>query len=199
MLKEIRIAGFGGQGVILSANVMGRACALYSDGFATMMQSFGPEARGGAASATLVLSDEPVLYPYVGKLDVLVVMSQEAYTRFAAEVKPGGYMLVEEDLVRLSGIEGDCKVFSIPATRLAEELGKKMILNVVMVGFAAAVTKVVDPEACKKAVADLVPSRFRDLNLSAFDKGYEYGYKLVNCGVEKTESGHAVEPVESIS
>jgi 2-oxoglutarate ferredoxin oxidoreductase subunit gamma len=164
-----------------------------------MMQSFGPEARGGAASATLVLSDEAVLYPYVSKLDILVVMSQEAYTRFAADVRPGGFLLVEEDLVRLSGIEGDCKVFGIPATRLAEDLGKKMILNVVMVGFASAVTKAVDPEACKKAVADLVPPRFRELNLAAFDKGYEYGCKLVNCGVEKAETGHTVEHVESVS
>jgi 2-oxoglutarate ferredoxin oxidoreductase subunit gamma len=199
MLKEIRIAGFGGQGVILATNILGRACALYEDGHATMMQSFGPEARGGAASATLVLSDEAVLYPYVSKLDVLVVMSQEAYTRFAPEVRAGGLLLVEKDLVRLSGVEGDCKVFGIPATRLAEELGKKMILNVVMVGCLAALTGVVQAESCKKAVADLVPPRFRDLNLSAFDKGFEYGGKLAQGTLEKAESGATVEPVESIS
>jgi len=86
-LTEIRIAGFGGQGVILSATVIGKALAIFEGGHATMTQNFGPEARGGAASAQLILSDTPVLYPYVTGLDFLVVMSQEAYTRFAPELK----------------------------------------------------------------------------------------------------------------
>ena len=174
-LTEIRIAGFGGQGVILSAVVLGKAASIYENGFATMTQNFGPEARGGACSAQLVVSDAPVLYPYVTQPDIMVIMSQEAYNRFAHELKPAGLLIIEEDLVRVSDLKGDPKVYAIPATRFAEELGKRMVLNSVMVGFFTAVTKLLGAEAVRKAVADSVPPAFRELNLKAFEKGFEYG------------------------
>jgi 2-oxoglutarate ferredoxin oxidoreductase subunit gamma len=174
-LTEIRVAGFGGQGVILSAIVLGKAASIYQNGFATMTQNFGPEARGGACSAQLVLSDAPVLYPYVTRPDILVVMSQEAYNRFAPELKPEGLLIIEEDLVRVSDLKGDPKIYAIPATRFAEELGKRMVLNSVMVGFFTAVTKLLSADAVRKAVADSVPPSFRELNIKAFDKGFEYG------------------------
>ncbi len=187
MLTEIRIAGFGGQGVILSATIIGKAACIFEDGYATMTQAFGPEARGGSSSAQVILSDQPVLYPYVTRPDVLVVMSQEAFTRFAPEVKPGGILIVEEELVRLTELPRAVKVYGVPATRLAEELGKKMVLNVVMVGFFGAVTGLVEPDALRRAVADSVPSAFRDLNLAAFDKGFEYGLRKSPSGVEHGE------------
>ena len=89
-LTEIRLAGFGGQGVILSAIVLGKAASIHQGAFATMTQSFGPEARGGACSAQLIVSGTPVLYPYVTRPDILVVMSQEAYGKFVPELKDGG-------------------------------------------------------------------------------------------------------------
>jgi len=174
-LTEIRIAGFGGQGVILSAVVLGKAASIYENGFATMTQNFGPEARGGACSAQLILSDSPVLYPYVTQPDIMVIMSQEAYNRFAQDLKPGGLLIIEEDLVRVSNLNRDKKIYSIPATRFAEELGKRMVLNSVMVGFFTAVTKLLSADAVRKSVADSVPPSFRDLNLKAFEKGFEYG------------------------
>ncbi|HYW40905.1 MAG TPA: 2-oxoacid:acceptor oxidoreductase family protein [Terriglobales bacterium] len=174
-LTEIRLAGFGGQGVILSAIVMGKAASIYQGAFATMTQNFGPEARGGACSAQLVLSDSPVLYPYVTVPDILVVMSQEAYVRFGSELKDGGIMIVEQDMVRVSDLKQGIKVYSIPATRIAEELGKRMVLNSVMVGFFTAITQLLDPDAVRKAVADSVPSSSRELNLKAFERGLEYG------------------------
>ncbi len=174
-LTEIRIAGFGGQGVILSAIVLGKAASIYQGAFATMTQNFGPEARGGACSAQLVLSDSPVLYPYVTLPDILVVMSQEAYVRFGSELKDGGIMIVEQDMVRVSDIKKEIQVYSVPATRIAEVLGKRMVLNSVMVGFFTAVTNLLHPDAVRKAVADSVPPSFRELNLKAFEKGLEYG------------------------
>jgi len=174
-LTEIRIAGFGGQGVILAASVLGKAASIYQNAFATMTQNFGPEARGGACSAQLVVSDSPVLYPYVTNPDILVVMSQEAYSRFVPELKDGGILIVEQDLVRVDELKGDIKVYSVPATRFAEELGKRMVLNSVMVGFFTAVTHLLDADAVRKAVADSVPSSFREINLKAFEKGFEYG------------------------
>jgi 2-oxoglutarate ferredoxin oxidoreductase subunit gamma len=177
-LTELRIAGFGGQGVILSAVVLGKAASIYENGFATMTQNFGPEARGGACSAQLVISDSPVLYPYVTRPDIMVIMSQEAYNRFASELKPGGVLIIEEDLVRVSDLKGDLKVYSVPATRFAEELGKRMVLNSVLVGFFTAVTKLLSADSVRKAVADSVPSASRELNLKAFDRGLVYGNSM---------------------
>jgi 2-oxoglutarate ferredoxin oxidoreductase subunit gamma len=183
-LTEIRIAGFGGQGVILSAIVIGKAASILDDGFATMTQSFGPEARGGACSAQVIIDSKPVLYPYVTNPDVLIVMSQEAYTKFAPELKPGGTLIVEQDLVKISGLSSAGKVYSAPATRIAEELGKRMVLNIVMVGFTAAVTNLIDRDALRKAVGDSVPPSFRDLNLKAFDRGYDYGMEALQTSQE---------------
>jgi 2-oxoglutarate ferredoxin oxidoreductase subunit gamma len=177
-MTEIRIAGFGGQGVILAAIVVGRAATIEQGIYATMTQNFGPEARGGAASAQVIVSDEPVAYPYVAQPDILVVMSQEAYTRFSPDVKPGGMLIVEQDLVRVADLPAGIRVFSVPATRLAEELGKRMVLNIVMVGFMGAVAGILPHDALRKAVLDAVPESFRELNARAFDRGYQYGVDL---------------------
>ena len=198
MLKELRIAGFGGQGVILSSIAVGRATTLYEGNYATMIQSFGPEARGGAASATLILSTDPILYPYVSRPDILVVMSQEAYTRFTPELKEGGLLLVEQDLVHLDNLADGRRVHSVPATRIAEGLGKKMVLNIVMTGFLCAIGQVVGHEALRKAVAELVPARFRDLNLEAFEKGYEFGLTLTTPNPSQDDVDAALMSLESM-
>ncbi len=181
-LTEIRIAGFGGQGVILSAIVLGKAASIHQGAFATMTQNFGPEARGGACSAQLVLSDTQILYPYVTRPNILVAMSQEAYVRFGSELKDGGILIVEQDMVRVSDLKREIQVYSVPATRIAEELGKRMVLNSVMVGFFTAVTKLLEPDAVRKAVADSVPASSRDLNLKAFERGFEYGTTALTAG-----------------
>ena len=186
-LSEIRISGFGGQGVILSAIVLGKAGCIFENGYSTMTQSFGPEARGGACSAQVILSNQPILYPYVTRPDVLVTMSQEAYSLFTPELKQDGILIIEQDLVRVEKLPPGVRVYGVPATRLAEELGKRMVLNIVMVGFFASVTNVLDPEAIRQAVADSVPEAFRELNLKAFDKGFEYGTKHLSAGIEKEE------------
>jgi 2-oxoglutarate ferredoxin oxidoreductase subunit gamma len=179
-VTEIRFAGFGGQGVIMMATVIGKAACIYENGYSTMTQAFGPEARGGAASAQLVLSDKPILYPYVNEPNVLVVMAQEAFTKFAPEVRGDGILIVETDLVHLtSAVKPGVRVFGVPATRLAEQLGKKMVLNIVMTGFFTAVTGLLQAESVKKAVLDSVPSHSRDLNMKAFASGFEYGQKML--------------------
>ncbi|MGA7056446.1 MAG: 2-oxoacid:acceptor oxidoreductase family protein [Terriglobales bacterium] len=187
-LTEIRLAGFGGQGVILSAIVLGKAASIFQGAYATMTQNFGPEARGGACSAQLVLSESPILYPYVTHPDIMVILSHEAYVRFGSEVKEGGILIVEQDLVRVSDVSKSVKVYSIPATRIAEELGKRMVLNSVMVGFFTAVTQLLEPDAVRKAVADSVPKNFRDLNLQAFEKGFEYGATALNTNANPSDA-----------
>ncbi len=172
--REIRIAGFGGQGVILAGMVIGRAATIFDNMHVTLTQSFGPEARGSAASASLIVSPEPILYPYPTRLDVLVAMSEEAYTRFVPELEPGGLLLYEQDLVNFEPASPDIQAFGIPATRFAEELGKKLVLNMVMVGFLVGVTGLVTPEAARQSIADSVPPGTEALNTAAFDKGFEY-------------------------
>jgi 2-oxoglutarate ferredoxin oxidoreductase subunit gamma len=196
-VTEIRIAGFGGQGVILSAIVIGKAGCIYQDGYSTMTQAFGPEARGGACSAQVILSDSPVLYPYVTRPDILVVMSQEAYTLFSPQLKDDGILIIEEDLVRIGEHPAGTRIYSVPATRIAEELGKKMVLNIVMVGFFAAVSQTVDPDAMRQAVAASVPEAYRELNLKAFDRGFEYGAKELTELIVKQDSHVAVGALET--
>ena len=195
-LTEIRISGFGGQGVILSAIVIGKAGCIFEHGYSTMTQAFGPEARGGACSAQVILSNEPILYPYVTRPDILVTMSQEAYSLFAPQLKEDGILIIEQDLVRIDKLPAGVRVYSLPATRLAEELGKRMVMNIVMVGFFGAVTELLNPDALREAIADSVPPAFRELNLKAFDKGFEYGTKHLSGEVEKDDQPIEVATLE---
>jgi 2-oxoglutarate ferredoxin oxidoreductase subunit gamma len=170
---EIRITGFGGQGVVLAGHIIGRACAIHAQLDATMIQSFGPEARGSACSATLAISEGEVLYPYITRPDILVAMSSEGYEKYRRELKDDGILLYEQDLVRPT-VGDDQKALGIPSTRIAESLGRKIVQNIVMVGFFAAVTDLVSHEALREAVKHSVPAGTEDLNLAAFDRGYEY-------------------------
>ncbi len=181
--SEIKIGGFGGQGVILTGIIIGRAASIYDDKFATMTQAFGPEARGSACSSQVIVSNDVILYPYVTHPDVLVVMSQEAYTKFSPAMASDGLLLYEEDLVNPKDLPSGIRAFGIPATRFAEELGRKMVLNIVMTGFFTAVTGLIDPEAMRAAVKASVPRGTEDLNLRAFAKGFEHGQSLVPDGV----------------
>ncbi len=142
--KEIKVGGLGGQGVILAGMIVGRGASIYDTKHATLTQAFGPEARGSACSAQVIVSDDPVEYPYVIHPDILVVMSQEACSRFAPDMSPDGILLYESDLVNPDWVcpEG-VKKFGIPSTRLAEELKRRMVANIVMVGFFASITELI--------------------------------------------------------
>ena len=178
MTTEIKFGGFGGQGVILAGIIIGRAASILDHKYATLTQSFGPEARGGACSAQVIISDDKILYPYVTRPKILVALSQEACNRFLPEVADNAMIIVEEDLVRPKGSKPGMKIFAIPATRFAEEIGPKMILNIVMVGFFTAVTKLVSFKSVRETVKSSVPLGTETMNLMAFDRGYEYGQTL---------------------
>jgi 2-oxoglutarate ferredoxin oxidoreductase subunit gamma len=174
---EIRLTGFGGQGIILSGYIIGKAAAIHDKKQATFTQSYGPESRGGACSAQVIIADEPVSYPHLIAPSILVVMSQEAYNKYAPTLSAGALLIVDEDLVETGDIASDVKLLSVPATRLAEELGRKIVANIVMLGFFAAVTDVVSVEAMREAILSSVPKGTEGLNLKAFQKGYEYGQR----------------------
>ena len=169
---EIRITGFGGQGVVLTGHIIGHACAVNAGMHATMIQSFGPEARGSACSTTLAVSDAEVLYPYIGRPDVFVVMSAEGYDKYRDELKDDGTLIYEKDLVKARIKEGQPS-FGVASTRIAETLGRAIVQNIVMLGFFTAVTKIVPKEAMREAVAHSVPAGTEELNLRAFDAGWD--------------------------
>jgi len=170
---EIRVTGFGGQGVVLFGHIFGRACAIHAGMHATMIQSFGPEARGSSCSATLVVSDDEVLYPYISRPDIFVAMSAEGYDKYRGELADGGTLIFEQDLVEASE-EDRANSYSVPSTRIAEQIGRAIVQNIVMLGFAAAAVRLVPKEAMRKAVADAVPAGTEELNLMAFDAGWEH-------------------------
>lgn len=175
---ELRLSGFGGQGIILAAYVIGKAAAVVEGRHATLNQAFGPEARGSACSAQVVLSDEPVSYPYVREPEILVAMSQDAYRIFVDEVREGGLVLIDDSLVTPKSSKRH-RTLGVPATRLAEELGRRIMANMVMVGFFTAVTGIIGPEAAAESVASSVPTGSQEVNLEAFERGLAHGYACI--------------------
>lgn len=179
---EIRLSGFGGQGIIRMGLILGRAVSIFDNRNATLTQSFGPEARGGACSAQLVVSDQPVLYPYLTRPEILVAMSQEAYDKFEPELAPDGILLIEEELVRAHPPRDQIRQYGIAATRLGEQLGNRMYANMVMLGFMNAIARIVPQEALRRALDGMVPSRLLPQNLAALEKGYEIGLAKITPG-----------------
>jgi len=176
---EIRVGGLGGQGVILCGQIIGRAAAIYSGKHATLIQAFGPEARGSACSAQVTISDDEIGYPYVTHPDILVVMSVDAYAQFAPQLRPGGLLLHEQELIAVDNrLPAGVRALGVPATRFAEELGRRLVLNIVMVGFFAGTTGLLEFGAVERAVRDSVPKGTEDLNLRALRKGHEYGLEV---------------------
>ncbi len=170
---EIRITGFGGQGVVLSAYIVGRACSINGGKHATMIQSFGPEARGSACSASLVIEDDEVLYPYIRRPSFLVALSSEGYEKYKDELADDGTLVYEAELVTPTPRQGQ-KMLGIQSTRIAEELGRSIVQNIVMLGFFTAASQVIGVKEMRAAVEASVPSGTTELNLKAFDAGVKH-------------------------
>jgi len=179
MRIEVRLAGFGGQGIIRAGLMLAMAACIHSDKNAVQTQSYGPESRGGSCKSEVVISDEEIDYPKVVEPDVLVVMSQEAFNMYADTLKPNGTLLLDSDMVPRREFKGNAHVFTVPSTKIAEELGKAIVANVVMLGALVAITDITTPEAFKNSLLSNIPKGTEKLNLTAFEKGYEYGKKLL--------------------
>lgn len=177
---EIKLAGFGGQGIALMGSIIGKASQLYADKFAVWTQSYGPESRGGASSSDVVIDDHEIDYPYTeaGEVDILVVMSKEAYNKFIKNLKINGKFFYDPDMLSTDDKAKTLTdaVFAIPATSLAEELGFRMVANVVMLGFVTrhALQDIIPADSMRNAILSSVPPKFRDMNDKAFETGYSY-------------------------
>jgi len=175
---EIRLSGFGGQGIITAGYILGKAAALFDQRNVTLTKSYGPESRGGACSAQVIIADEEINYPHLTEPELLAAMSQEAYAKYIGELGSGGLLLIDEDLVKLDHPCDDIQICAIQATRIAEsELDRKIVANIVMLGFLAANTDVVSCEGLQKSVLSSIPKGTEELNIQAFEKGYEYGIR----------------------
>ncbi len=172
MRHEIRFSGFGGQGIILSAVIIGRAAVMYDNKFAVQTQVYGPEARGGASMSQVVIDDEQILYPKVAVPDIYVIMSQEGFEKYGASAQESAIMLIDSTLVHS---RPKCKYIEVPATGEAKANLKVIVANIVMLGALVAATHVVSEESLKKAILDSVPKGTEDLNLKAMQLGLELG------------------------
>jgi 2-oxoglutarate ferredoxin oxidoreductase subunit gamma len=172
MRTEIRIAGFGGQGVVLAGRLLGES-AILEGKRAVQTQSYGPESRGGAARSEVVVSDEEIDYPKVIKADILVALSQPAFDKYNPAVKEDGRIIVDSDLVE----SNDERILSVGFAKTADVVGKRVVANSVMLGYLVASTGVVALESMEKIIRENVPAHTVELNLEAFRKGIELAKK----------------------
>jgi len=185
--KEIIFTGFGGQGIVLAGRILGEAAVLGDGKESTLVQSYGPEARGGACSAEVIISQSPIHYPNVRHPDILVCMSQSGYDKFIVLLKDEGTLLIDQDLVQ--NPDRDRDFFPIPSTRMAEELGRKMMANIIMLGFFTAITGAVSLDAARSAVLRSVPKGTEKTNETAFSRGCDYGLSLLKGRQKKAIKG----------
>ncbi len=168
---ETRFAGFGGQGILFAGITLGRAACLYAGKHATQTQSYGTEARGGASRCDVVIDDQEVDYPGVTSPDIFVAFSQEAYDKLASGTKKGGRLFYDPDLVKPGDLEA-VEQRPIPATKVAmENLGDKVVANVVMLGAVVAGTRIIDMDILKQCIKETTPAKRLETNLKALDQG----------------------------
>lgn len=176
---EIRLAGEGGQGMILAGIILAEAAAIYDQKNAVQTQSYGPESRGGASKAEVIISNAEIDYPEVILADVLVALSQEACDKYAHNLKKDGLLIVDSEKV---GRVPMTSAIKLPITRLAEEVtGKTITANVVVLGLLVGMTGIVSREAIEKAVIARAPRGTEKLNRKALDAGFaEAAKRAVN-------------------
>jgi 2-oxoglutarate ferredoxin oxidoreductase subunit gamma len=168
--QEVRFAGFGGQGLLLAGIILGKAACLYAGKQAAQTQSYGTEARGGASQCNVVIDEKEITYVGVVNPDVFVVMSQEAYDKLIGEIKEGGVVFYDSDLVRIKENPG-ARQIPVSSNSAAKDLGRQMVANVVMLGAMVEGTKILNADQVKACLKESVPPGTEGLNLKAFDVG----------------------------
>lgn len=172
MRREIRITGMGGQGAITITRVLGRAAALYDDQEVAVTEDYSPYITGGWSRGDIVISEEPIDYPRISSLDGLLTMYQNGLDSNAAMVKPEGVIVAERRLVDSSCDRSGKRIMSLPAMSTAESLGRKVLMNVVLLGSLVATTSAVSVESIQRAVTEEFP-KYSELNLRALNAGFD--------------------------
>lgn len=176
---EIRLGGLGGQGVIKSAVIIGEAASIYDGKEAVQTASYGPESRGSACKAEVIISDTPVDYPLVLTPQIMVALSNDAFQKYKGDLREGAIAIIDSDLVKAGKIKAGIQVYQVPAAATAHQvLENPLVTNVVMLGAFTAITKSVTPDAMRKAIANAFP-KYRELNLRAFEEGIKLGQEAM--------------------
>ena len=172
--QRITLCGMGGQGIILSAVILGTAAVTKAHKYAVQTQSYGSEARGGQCQAELIIDGKPINSPVVQEKDLLVAMFQEAYEKYSDTLSTDGILVYDPDLVLQLTDRPCAHRFAVPATQIAVDLGNRMAANMVMLGFLSQALHVVNQEELKDTIRENVSSRFVDMDLLAVDAGIAY-------------------------
>jgi 2-oxoglutarate ferredoxin oxidoreductase subunit gamma len=173
--STVKIAGFGGQGVVLASVILGRSAIL--DGkYVTQTASYGSESRGGECKAEIVISDNPIDYPLVDNVQTLVIMSQPALSKYVNDLVDGGNLIIDPDMIRTLPQQLNITIVQVPAAKTADKLGRRIFENIVMLGALQAKTKIVSEGSLLTAIRENVPSSTIDSNLAAAHEGM----KIVN-------------------
>lgn len=184
MRKDIRIAGFGGQGILMCGIVIAKTASLLDDMYAVQTQSYGPEARGGASRTEVVISDEQIDYPKVESPEIFVAMSHEALLKYIGDIKENAILIIDPDLVYEDEIKDiidqkNLVFYKSHATDVADKvIGKKIVANIVMLGSFVSATGLISEESTKKAILDSVPPGTEEMNLKAFEEGMKIVEKV---------------------
>ncbi|HEX5643309.1 MAG TPA: 2-oxoacid:acceptor oxidoreductase family protein [Thermoleophilia bacterium] len=187
---EIRCSGSGGQGILLAAAIIAEAAAALGKRV-VQTQSYGPEARGGASKAEVIVSDEPIDYPEVRRPDVSLVLSQAAYEKYAVDTRPGGLLIYDSGLVEVDPDDLSLVRCGLPFTQVAtDELGKTVVTNIIAVGALARISEVLPAVAVRNAVLNRVPAKFKELNGRAYDLGLRLGEGAVAMLADSSATGN---------
>jgi 2-oxoglutarate ferredoxin oxidoreductase subunit gamma len=176
-MSRVRLvfSGSGGQGLITAAIILAEAAVIHEGKNATQSQSYGAAARGGGTRSDIIISDVDINFPEVTQPNVLVCLTQEAYTTYSSIIRPGGVLLTDSRFVQTTR-KVDAKQVELPMYEtVMEEIGKPVVFNICVLGALIGITEVVRPKSVMAAVADKVPRDFLDLNNRAFDLGLELG------------------------
>ncbi|HHT51449.1 MAG TPA: 2-oxoacid:ferredoxin oxidoreductase subunit gamma [Eubacteriaceae bacterium] len=167
--KEIRLSGSGGQGIILMGIILAEAAIMNGDN-AIQSQSYGPEARGGASRAEVIISEGEIDFPKVRKPDILLSLTQEAFNKYIVDLKDGG-IVIADDKVKIEDSD-KFQLYQVPIMSTTNDVLKKpMVANIVALGAFNKITKLVDEEMLRKAILNRVPKGTEDLNIKAFNMG----------------------------
>ncbi len=176
MTTQILIAGFGGQGILFSGKLLAYK-ALSEGKELSWLPSYGPEMRGGTASCSVTISDEPVGSPIIDHPDVLIVMNLPSLDKYEDTVKPGGMIFVDSTLIGREVKRTDVKAFYIPSTKIAQDMGAGNLANIVLLGKVLKDCPAISRDFLEEALKKVVPAKhpeMYDLNLKAIDAGYNY-------------------------
>ncbi len=171
---SVRVAGFGGQGVVTMGYVLANAASLHHNLNALMVQSYGPAARGGSCRAGVILSETPIDYPILDSVDVLVALSTDGFSSYGESVRDGGVVIYDSGLVDVGEKRRGVSYYGVSGLETAKRLGTPVVANMVMLGALQGITNKVPMDALKHSVKDRFP-RFADININALQEGFKLG------------------------